>query len=178
MEGELAGKPCSSAGQSRGEISHRIEGLEHLKIIKRKSFELKFMVEPACLGGAGLAGKLTPARLHGLEKSDTGVPQSERDNSPAWPMSEVASLGQLPPAPPTPPAPPSSPNSPSTPQPPSSPQLSPALPRPPQALPILAAAAGVFTRCSGPGRPTDQANRCLRGGGPLTGRLPKVSGCF
>lgn len=162
-KGNWQANPALLQVRAGEKISHCIEGLEHLKIIKRKSFELKFMVEPACLGGAGLAGKLTPARLQGLEKSDTGVPQSERDDSPTWPMSEVASLGQVPPVPPAPLR---------------LPQLAPALPSPPQALPIGAAAAGVFTRCWGPGRPTDQANLCLPGGGPLTGRLPKVSGCF
>lgn len=66
VKGKLAGGGCFSAGQSMRKAARHIRGLEHLKIIKRKSFELKFMVEPACLGGAGFVGKLTPARLQGL----------------------------------------------------------------------------------------------------------------
>lgn len=46
-------KRCFPAGHSTRGASHAFWGLEHLKIIKRKRFELKFMVEPARLGGAG-----------------------------------------------------------------------------------------------------------------------------
>lgn len=47
------------------------QGLEPLKIIKRKSFELKFMVEPACLGEAGLVGTTDASQAAGAGRNWT-----------------------------------------------------------------------------------------------------------
>lgn len=54
-----------SAGHGVSKASRHVRGLGHSKIIKRKSCELKFMVEPACLGGAGFAGTADASRAAG-----------------------------------------------------------------------------------------------------------------
>lgn len=54
-----------SAGHGVSKASRHVRGLEHSKIIKRKSCELKFMVEPACLGGAGFAGTADASQAAG-----------------------------------------------------------------------------------------------------------------
>lgn len=100
------------------------------------------MVEPACLGGAGLVGTLTPARLQGLGEIGHRRPREGEGR-----LSRSSPVGR------------------------------PLLAAAPSA-PAPATAAGVFIRCWWPGHPTDQARLSLRGGGPLAGGLPKLSGCF
>jgi hypothetical protein len=75
--------------------SHRIQGLEHLKLIQKKSFELKFMAEPACLGGAGLVGKADASQAAGAGRNQTPAGLSARRDDSHRPGQRGCPLGWL-----------------------------------------------------------------------------------
>lgn len=80
LPARVEGTPlCLSAGHSSRKNLSSPQGLERLKIM-RKSFELKFMVEPACLGEAGSVGKADASRAAGAERAGRRRPCNEGDS--------------------------------------------------------------------------------------------------